>query len=142
MYISASSLGLGRQDDAGIVRVYLPASSSSLVADYASLEPEEDASHGLTAVLQLLEGVHLASSLEALDLAQKCGLEANYVHEVISNAAGTSRVFERFGPAIVEDGCVSPEHLSQVISSLVSRGLVIHLFLFFSFLFFSFDTLL
>lgn len=72
-------------------------------------------------MLHLLEGIHLAATVEAFALARQSGLDIKYVHEIISNAAGTSRTFESFGSGIVTDDLVSPKFISQAIRSLVSQ---------------------
>lgn len=122
IYLSASSNGTGRQDDAGIVRAYLPVESPSLVSHLTTAQQPDDVASKTSLVLNLLEGIHLAATVEALALANKCGLDVKYVYEIISNAAGTSRVFENRGPGIVDGSLTSPVSLSQAIGSLVSVG--------------------
>jgi 3-hydroxyisobutyrate dehydrogenase len=51
---------------------------------------------------QLLAGVHIASACEAMALAIKLGLDANTVYDVITNAAGSSWMFENRVPHILE----------------------------------------
>ncbi|PIW30435.1 MAG: 3-hydroxyisobutyrate dehydrogenase [Rhodospirillales bacterium CG15_BIG_FIL_POST_REV_8_21_14_020_66_15] len=59
-------------------------------------------------VNQLLAGVHIASAMEALALAIKCGLDPNTVFEVISASAGNSWMFENRVPHVL-DGDYSPK---------------------------------
>ncbi|CAK7200659.1 hypothetical protein SEUCBS139899_003357 [Sporothrix eucalyptigena] len=123
LYISASSSGFGKQDDAGVVRLYLPASSPSLVSTSASpdlLGGPSDTSESVAAVLQLLDGIHLAATIEAFALMSKCGLDVKYVHKIIVNAAGTSKAFEALGSALANGGAPSPGLISHAISSLTS----------------------
>ena len=103
-----------------MVRAYLPVESPSLIRDLSSAQEPDDAVTKTSVVLKLLEGIHLAATVEALALAKKCGLDVRYVYEIISNAAGTSRVFESRGPGIVDGSLESPTSLSQAIQSLVS----------------------
>jgi len=51
---------------------------------------------------QLLAGVHIAATAEALTLAEKVGLNLETVFDVIKVSAGTSWMFENRGPHIVE----------------------------------------
>ncbi|MBV9826311.1 MAG: NAD(P)-dependent oxidoreductase [Alphaproteobacteria bacterium] len=53
-------------------------------------------------VNQLLAGVHIAAACEALTFATKLGLDLAQVYEVISNAAGSSWMFQNRGPHVVE----------------------------------------
>jgi 3-hydroxyisobutyrate dehydrogenase len=51
---------------------------------------------------QLLAGVHIAATAEALTLGMKCGLDPKVLYEVICASAGASWMFENRGPHIVE----------------------------------------
>lgn len=51
---------------------------------------------------QLLAGVHIASACEAMALAIKLELDADTVYDVITNAAGSSWMFENRVPHILE----------------------------------------
>lgn len=53
-------------------------------------------------VNQLLAGVHIAAACEALTFAKKLGLDLAQVLDVISNAAGSSWMFQNRGPHVVE----------------------------------------
>jgi len=53
-------------------------------------------------VNQLLAGVHIAAACEALVFAKRLGLDLAQVYEVISNAAGSSWMFQNRGPHVVE----------------------------------------
>jgi 3-hydroxyisobutyrate dehydrogenase len=53
-------------------------------------------------VNQLLAGVHIAATCEALTFAKQLGLDLAQVYEVISNAAGSSWMFQNRGPHVVE----------------------------------------
>ncbi len=54
-------------------------------------------------VANLLVAIHNASTAEALTMAQNAGLDPHLVHAVISDSAGSSRMFELRGPMMVED---------------------------------------
>jgi 3-hydroxyisobutyrate dehydrogenase len=51
---------------------------------------------------QLLAGVHIAATAEALTFGIKCGLDPKVLYEVICASAGSSWMFENRGPHIVE----------------------------------------
>lgn len=53
-------------------------------------------------VANLLVAIHNLSTAEALVLAERAGLDARTVLEVISDGAGSSRIFEIRGPMMVE----------------------------------------
>ncbi len=53
-------------------------------------------------VNQLLAGVHIAASCEAMALALRLGLDANQVYEVINSAAGASWMWTNRVPHILE----------------------------------------
>jgi 3-hydroxyisobutyrate dehydrogenase len=50
---------------------------------------------------QLLAGVHIAAMAEAFALAARAGADLDTVYEVISNAAGSSWMFQNRGPSIL-----------------------------------------
>jgi 3-hydroxyisobutyrate dehydrogenase len=56
---------------------------------------------------QLLAGVHIAATCEALTLGMKSGLDPAVLHEVICDSAGASWMFANRGPHIIE-GDYSP----------------------------------
>jgi 3-hydroxyisobutyrate dehydrogenase len=51
---------------------------------------------------QLLAGIHIAATAEALTLGAKLGLDLHKLYEVICASAGASWMFENRGPQIVE----------------------------------------
>lgn len=54
-------------------------------------------------VNQVLAGIHLAASAEALALGARAGLDPNAMYEVICNSAGGSWIFENRVPHILAD---------------------------------------
>jgi L-threonate 2-dehydrogenase len=52
-------------------------------------------------IANLLVSIHNVAAAEALVLAMKAGMDPQRVHEVISTGAGSSRMFEVRGPAMV-----------------------------------------
>jgi 3-hydroxyisobutyrate dehydrogenase len=128
LYISASSAGLGREDDAGIVRTYLPANSPSLVKDLIGVEQPENADTKTATVIALLEGIHLVATAEAIALAARCGTDTKSAYNIISNAAGTSRIFESRGTEMVERKFNSSKTLEEATKTLVGSTSPLRLF--------------
>eukprot|EP00929_Paragymnodinium_shiwhaense_P010327 TRINITY_DN11491_c0_g2_i1.p1 TRINITY_DN11491_c0_g2~~TRINITY_DN11491_c0_g2_i1.p1 ORF type:complete len:817 (-),score=237.48 TRINITY_DN11491_c0_g2_i1:399-2849(-) len=54
-------------------------------------------------VNQLLAGVHIASSAEAMALGARAGLDTRMLYEIITNAAGNSWMFENRVPRMLDD---------------------------------------
>ncbi|HTT36435.1 MAG TPA: L-threonate dehydrogenase [Burkholderiales bacterium] len=50
---------------------------------------------------QLLAGVHIAASCEAMAMGIRCGVDPNVLYEVISNSAGSSWMFQNRVPHIL-----------------------------------------
>lgn len=71
---------------------------------------------------QLLAGVHIAATAEALVFGMKCGLDPATLYEVICASAGNSWMFENRGPHIV-NGDYSP--LSAVDIFVKDLGIVL-----------------
>mmetsp|Transcript_102 Transcript_102/g.434 ORF Transcript_102/g.434 Transcript_102/m.434 type:complete len:484 (-) Transcript_102:62-1513(-) len=65
---------------------------------------EGGAGMGSTAkmVHQLLAGVHVAVSAEALALAAKAGLDVHQMYDIVSGAAGSSWMFQDRGPRMLQ----------------------------------------
>jgi 3-hydroxyisobutyrate dehydrogenase len=54
-------------------------------------------------VNQVLAGIHIAASAEALALGARAGIDPNRIYEVISNSAGASWIFQNRVPHILAD---------------------------------------
>ncbi|HEX2725955.1 MAG TPA: NAD-binding protein, partial [Beijerinckiaceae bacterium] len=66
------------------------------------LGPEPGTAAAFKMINQLLAGVHIAVACEAIAFAAKLGLDIGKVYEVISQAAGTSWMFENRIPHVLE----------------------------------------
>jgi len=74
---------------------------------------------------QLLAGVNLCASAEALTLATKAGIDPKQMYEVVNNAAGASFMFADRGKRMIEDE--SPKtrmQLSTFVNDLNAVGIV------------------
>jgi 3-hydroxyisobutyrate dehydrogenase len=118
MYLSGSNAGLGREDDAGLVRVYLPKNKPHLIkelSDIPTLAPLDQT----RLVQDMLNAVHLAAAAEALALAASIGLNVKATYNVIKKAAGSSRIFVSLGEAFSQGAEEAPHTLRTVFEKLV-----------------------
>lgn len=53
-------------------------------------------------VNQLLCGVHLAATAEAIAFAERIGVDAKLLYEIVTMSSGSSRMFESRAPAMIE----------------------------------------
>ena len=70
----------------------------------------------MKAVNQMLAGVHVAMTSEAMAFGMAQGLSPDRVLEVVSQSAGTSWMFENRAPRLIEEDFVrprQPDHLAQ-----------------------------
>lgn len=74
----------------------------AMAAKVYRLGDEAGAGSSMKLINQLLCGVHIAAAGEAMAMAIKLGLDPGTVHDVITNAAGTSWIFENRVPHILE----------------------------------------
>ncbi|KAL4626223.1 hypothetical protein ACB092_03G067800 [Castanea dentata] len=77
-------------------------------------------------VNELLEGIHLVASLEAISLGVKVGIHPWIIYNIISNAAGNSWVFKNHVPNLLQ-GNTKHHFLSTFVQKLV-RYIVINSF--------------
>ncbi|XP_028100804.1 uncharacterized protein LOC114300136 isoform X3 [Camellia sinensis] len=54
-------------------------------------------------VIELLEGIHFVSSVEAISLGAQAGIHPWIIYDIISNAAGNSWVFKNHVPQLLRD---------------------------------------
>lgn len=117
---SGVSAGLGSADDANLVGVYLPQNPTAIL-ELASLpEPLSAENAELKLVKQAMAGVHLAAAAEAMCLAAKVGLDAKTMYEIISTAAGASKIFVEKAPMWLSGEWTSGKTIDDVLAELVS----------------------
>ncbi|KAL8710581.1 MAG: hypothetical protein Q9220_004805 [cf. Caloplaca sp. 1 TL-2023] len=104
LYLTAISAGWGSEDDCVIVRLYLPG-QNDLVAKRAG-SPSDAGSRETTweTIQDLLIGVHLASITEAMSFCEYLGVDTEMMYDIVSNAAGSTRVFEKFFERVKGNG--------------------------------------
>lgn len=89
---SGSEMALGKAE----------AALDAVAATVFRLGDEAGPGSAMKLINQLLCGVHIAAAAEAMALAVKLDLDLETVHDVITNAAGTSWIFENRVPHMLE----------------------------------------
>jgi 3-hydroxyisobutyrate dehydrogenase len=75
---------------------------NAMAAKLYELGDEPGVAASFKMVNQLLAGAHIAAACEAITFAAKLGLDLNRVHEVITEAAGNSWMFENRIPHVLK----------------------------------------
>ena len=103
LYLSAITKGWGAQDDCVVVRLYLPDSTSGLVMERAGMAASNETEDGggaavisVSDIQDLMIGVHLATMSEAMAFCERLGIDADLMYDIVSNAAGASKVYEKY----------------------------------------------
>ncbi|KAL3447234.1 NAD binding domain of 6-phosphogluconate dehydrogenase-domain-containing protein [Aspergillus insuetus] len=91
LYISASAQGFGREDDAGLVRLFLQGPEESTIRK-----------SNVKLIDQLLASIHLVAAGEAMAFATHLGLKASQLFELLCNAAAWSWMFESRVPKLLK----------------------------------------
>ena len=87
----------------------------SMASKVYRLGDEPGVGSAMKLVNQHLAGVHIAVACEAMALAIRLGLDPRQVYDVISNAAGSSWMFENRVPHIL-DGDYSPKSATSIFT--------------------------
>ncbi|QMW38874.1 hypothetical protein G4B11_002110 [Aspergillus flavus] len=94
LYQFVARAGYEKEDDSGLVRIFIP-QDLSLISKAAHQESHAaDHEHKSNLIIQMLDIVHGVAAVEALTLGVKLGLSIKALTSMISNAAGASRSFE------------------------------------------------
>ena len=120
LYMSAISAGWGAEDDCVLVRLYLPG-CPGLVVEQAGNKSSGPASMiSVDEIKDLMVGVHLAAMSEAMAFCERLGIDVDLMYDVVTNAAGASRVFEKYFRGIKEGGW-GLKGVEDIRDRLVSR---------------------
>jgi 3-hydroxyisobutyrate dehydrogenase len=103
-YLRGVRAGLLRDDDARLVQLYLPPTQGDLVARMTQADRMMASSHQVSkaTVVDLLAGIHLAAAVEAMAFCQALGVDRAIMCEIITKAAGGSRVFGEVIPGMLK----------------------------------------
>lgn len=82
-YLLALAQGYGAQDDAGMVRMYFPESVISIQAKSST----EDKHRAIALVQNVLVGIHLCATVEAISFAAALKLPMNQFFKLVNSAA-------------------------------------------------------
>lgn len=101
LYMSAVGAGWGREDDCVLVRLYLPGREELVLERAGRAAVGDDGAGtgvgiGVADVEDLLVGVHLAVMSEAMAFCGVLGIGADLMFDIVRNAAGASKVFEKY----------------------------------------------
>jgi 3-hydroxyisobutyrate dehydrogenase len=120
LYQFAARAGYEKEDDSGLVRIFIP-QDLSLVSK-ATYQESHAADHERSSSLicHMLDIVHGVAAVEALSLGIKLGLSIKALNSVIANAAGASRSFEAVATAMMGQPSASIRTLTQSRDILVS----------------------
>ncbi|KAF2155022.1 hypothetical protein K461DRAFT_253198 [Myriangium duriaei CBS 260.36] len=102
LYSMGNSRGLLREDDAKLVSMYLPKADAGAVAKLKGNGTKEGKG-GVTAetVADLLAGIHLAASVEAMYFCKALEVDRRVMAEIVSKAAGWCAMFTEHVPAML-----------------------------------------
>ncbi|MCJ1387128.1 hypothetical protein MMC17_010257 [Xylographa soralifera] len=99
VYLSGLSRGMGPEDDAGLIRLYLSKPSSEPVLSPKGASRDSDTNMKL--VISLLSGIHLCAAAESIAFADHLGLDPSQFSDVVNSAAGGSWMFHDRGPRMI-----------------------------------------
>lgn len=114
LYMLGSLNGYGREDDSGLIRIYLGRDTLARAEETETVNDAEET----VLVISALRGVHVVVAAEAFALATRLGLEPALLFDGVKGAAGSSCAFEAHGAHLVHHGPRIADF------NTVSRGLV------------------
>ncbi|KAH8785966.1 oxidoreductase [Diaporthe sp. PMI_573] len=98
VYLTGLSRGWGADDDASMLRLY--SEGVGKVGPIKGRSHTED--EKLRLVVNLLRGIHLCSTAEAIAFASHVGLDLDQVFDLCTNAAGGSAMLNLHGPEMIK----------------------------------------
>lgn len=129
-YLQGLQAGLLRDDDAKLVTMYIPSSSPSLVKEMSTADVKMHSNHQVSAdtVNDLLAGVHLAASVEAMAFCKHLGMDRKLMREIISKAAGWCDMYTKHIPAMLEKddwslaSCAAADDVRKRLEAVVDKA--------------------
>lgn len=103
-YLRGVQSGMLRDDDARLVQMYLPKTQADAVAEATSADRLMVASHQVRkeTIADMLEGIHLAASVECMAFCKQLGIDRKVMSEIISLAAGWSAAYVKYIPDMLQ----------------------------------------
>ena len=126
LYLKAISDGLGGEDDCALIKLYLPGSDGLVgLKSPATMKSTSDDSVSTHDMGDLMIGVHLAATSEAMSFCEHLGIPPDLMYDIVSHAAGASNVFlKEFSRMKAQDWSLTAiSDPVGVITSLVSLSL-------------------
>lgn len=129
-YLQGVQAGMLKDDDAKLVQLYLPQSQGDLVAQMSKADVMMTSSHQISkdTIVDLLCGIHLAASVEAMAFCKQLGgIERKLMHEIISKAAGWNAMFTKCIPGMLESDrwtladCPEAAEVGRKLSDAVNK---------------------
>jgi 3-hydroxyisobutyrate dehydrogenase len=112
--------GFGFEDDAGLVRVYLPKEPDLVLKQAPCVTATSEDESKLKLVTTAMAAVHLVSAMEAMSLGATVGLDTKQLFEICVGAAGTSWMFKDRIPQLLSGKWASTKTIDETITELVS----------------------
>lgn len=106
LYVAAVNAGQAKEDDAGLVRLYLPPGKDKSVGDLATQSPAAtsgEADITIETVIDIMAGINLASTRECLKFAKHVGMDLELLSDIILKGAGGSTIFDEVAPVLLKD---------------------------------------
>ncbi|KAF2007203.1 hypothetical protein P154DRAFT_479871 [Amniculicola lignicola CBS 123094] len=98
VYLQALTRDYGSNDDAGLVRLWTSTPVSSIDASSLSASDKESK---LALVISLLKAIHLVAAVESISFAKHVGLPLQQLYILAKDAAGGSKMFEKYAPELI-----------------------------------------
>ncbi|KAF2219639.1 NAD binding domain of 6-phosphogluconate dehydrogenase-domain-containing protein [Elsinoe ampelina] len=129
LYVMGHVRGLLKEDDARLVVMYLPEGEGAKVGQLAGKGEKAKGKGGIgkEEVDDLLAGVHLAASVEAMAFCKALGMERKMMYEIISKAAGWCKVYTTYIEEMLEadewtlKNCKGAEEIRKRLEGVVDK---------------------
>ena len=106
LYVLGTRKGYTREDDAGLVRLFLRKGMEDAVGTLAKKGSgcSEKGEITVETVADVMAGVHLASTRECLAFANFVGMDLELLMDIVKRGAGASEMFEAVTRRMIKDG--------------------------------------
>jgi 3-hydroxyisobutyrate dehydrogenase len=116
LYIAGMNAGFTKDDDAGLVRLYLPADKQDAVGKLATESSAviEEAGITIETIADIMAGVHLASTRECMNFAKYVGMDVELLTDIVARGAGASKMFDFATPSLLTNDLISLKAVPDV----------------------------
>lgn len=127
VYVFGCTHNMDKDDDAGIVRMYIPQAVGSVRCTLDSVERDRR----IRIVIETLIAIHVASASEAIMLADHCGIPLPQFFDLVQRSAGNSRMFGKFAQAMRDDEGAEPltgrtmEQCTEWLAKAIDEAMVL-----------------